>query len=227
VESTRARPHADPSEVAGDRRGGSAGAVPEAEASAARRDDLGQIIQSIGPKIRHLRQLKGLSLQQLGERSDISAAAIHKIERNGMVPTITTLMKLAVALNRPVSYFVEEDTTGTDGPIVVVRAGQRRPVFTSKQGLELESIAGPYGRFFMAGAAAHVEPLADSGERPMEHPGEELVYLLEGELEFEVDDHTVRLSTGDSLHFRTDRPHRWRNPQRRPARAIWMALRPM
>ena len=37
-------------------------------------------------------------MQQLGERSDISAAAIHKIERNGMVPTITTLMKLAVAL---------------------------------------------------------------------------------------------------------------------------------
>src|SRR5687768_11776718 len=71
------------------------------DATPAKRDDLGQIVQSIGPKIRRLRQLKGLSLQQLGERSDISAAAIHKIERNGMVPTITTLMKLAVALNRP------------------------------------------------------------------------------------------------------------------------------
>ena len=43
----------------------------------AKQDELGQIIQSIGPKIRQLRQLKGLSLQQLGERSDISAAAIH------------------------------------------------------------------------------------------------------------------------------------------------------
>jgi len=54
------------------------------DAVPAKRDDLGQIVQSIGPKIRRLRQLKGLSLQQLGERSDISAAAIHKIERNGM-----------------------------------------------------------------------------------------------------------------------------------------------
>jgi transcriptional regulator with XRE-family HTH domain len=195
-------------------------------ASAGRDDQLGQIIESIGPKVRHLRQLKGLSLQQLGERSDISAAAIHKIERNGMVPTITTLMKLAVALNRPLSYFVEEDTTA-DGPVVFIPAGERKPVFTSKAGLELRSITGPYGRFFMAGAAARVQPLADSGEKPMEHPGEELVFLLEGALELEVDGETYRLSAGDSLHFRTDRPHRWRNPRQQEARAVWMALRPM
>jgi quercetin dioxygenase-like cupin family protein len=61
----------------------------------------------------------------------------------------------------------------------------------------------------------------------MEHPGEELVHLLEGELEFQVDDETVLLAPGDSLHFRTDRPHRWRNPGRKPARAVWMALRPL
>jgi len=197
-----------------------------ASASARRNDQLGQIIESIGPKIRHLRQLKGLSLQQLGERSDISAAAIHKIERNGMVPTITTLMKLAVALNRPVSYFVEEDVTA-DGPVVLTRANERKPVFTSKAGLELRSVTGPYGRFFMAGAAARIEPLADSGEKPMEHPGEELVFVLHGALEFEVDGETFRLSSGDSLHFRTDRPHRWRNPRQQEARAVWMALRPM
>jgi transcriptional regulator with XRE-family HTH domain len=229
VESTKARVDTDATATSRARRSSPAAEVaapPEPEALGAKQDELGQIIQSIGPKVRQLRQLKGLSLQQLGERSDISAAAIHKIERNGMVPTITTLMKLAVALNRPVSYFVDEDTS-SDSPVVLVRADQQRPVFTSKQGLELRSISGPYGRFFMAGAAARLDPLADSGERPMEHPGEELVHLLEGELEFEVDDETVLLAPGDSLHFRTDRPHRWRNPGRRPARAIWMALRPM
>jgi transcriptional regulator with XRE-family HTH domain len=196
------------------------------DAAPTKRDDLGQIVQSIGPKIRRLRQLKGLSLQQLGERSDISAAAIHKIERNGMVPTITTLMKLAVALNRPLSYFVDEDTN-TDSPVVFIGAGERRSVFTSKAGLELNSITGPYGRFFLAGASASIEPEAHSGGKAMEHPGEELVHLLEGKLEFEVDGETFSLSPGDSLHFRTDRPHRWRNPARQPARAVWMALRPM
>ena len=39
-------------------------------------------------------------------------------------------------------HFVDEDTS-SDSPVVLVRADQRRPVFTSKQGLELRSISGP------------------------------------------------------------------------------------
>jgi transcriptional regulator with XRE-family HTH domain len=184
-----------------------------------------EVIAAIGPKIRHLRQRKGLSLQQLAERSGVSPAAIHKIERNGMVPTITTLMKLAGALNRSVGYFVEEEED-RDRPAVLIRASSRKPVFTSKEGLELRSISGPYGRFFLAGAMASVAPGASSGPQPMEHLGEELVYVLSGSLTFEVAGEDFVVRRGDALHLRTDRPHRWCNPGTVPARAIWMALRP-
>lgn len=186
---------------------------------------LDQIVASIGPKVRELRLQKGLSLQQLADRSGVSAAAIHKVERNGMVPTITTLMKLAGALNRSVSYFVEEDND-VDKVAALVRHDERKPVFTSRAGLTLENISGPYGRFFVAGAWAMVEASADSGSKPMEHPGEELVYVMAGSLEFEVDGDWYQVGPGDSLHFRTDRPHRWRNPSSRPAQALWIALRP-
>ena len=50
-----------------------------------------EIVNMIGPKIAALRKAQGLSLQQLANSSDVSAAAIHKIERSGMVPTVTTL----------------------------------------------------------------------------------------------------------------------------------------
>jgi transcriptional regulator with XRE-family HTH domain len=181
------------------------------------------VIAGIGPKIRYLRQRQGLSLQKLGERAGVSAAAIHKIERDGMVPTIATLMKIAVALNRPVAYFVEE---AHESPAAVfTRAGEREEVFTSKQGLVLESISGSYGNFFVASAIATIEPGACSGDAPMEHPGEELVYLLQGRFHIEVDYERFLLSPGDALHFRTDRPHRWNNPGPEIARAVWIALR--
>lgn len=183
---------------------------------------IGEVVEGIGPKIRQLRRQYNLSLQQLAERSGVSAAAIHKIERSGMVPTVATLMKLALALKRPVSYFVEEEPAR---PAVLVRAGARKPVFTSKQGIGLEGISGPYSRFFMAGAFATVEPGADSGRKPMEHPGEELVYLLDGSLWFRIEEEEFCLEPGDTLHFRTDRPHRWANPSTEPARAIWLSLR--
>jgi transcriptional regulator with XRE-family HTH domain len=181
------------------------------------------VITAIGPKIRQLRKEKDFSLQQLAERSGVSAAAIHKIERNGMVPTIATLMKIAGALNRSVAYFVEEPEEAK--PVIFTPAEERRAVFTSKEGLELRGISGPYGRFFMAGAIATVEPGAVSGPKPMEHPGEELLLLLSGTLKFDIEGDQYELSRGDALHFRTDRPHRWANPGKRPAQAAWMALR--
>jgi transcriptional regulator with XRE-family HTH domain len=202
------------------------GAAETAEAPEEDVSSLHRIVSSIGPKLRDLRLQRGLSLQQLAERADVSAAAIHKIERSGMVPTITTLLKLAGALNRSVTYFVDEETE-QNGPVVMVRSDERRIVFTSHLGIDLAGISGPYGRFFLAGAVATVDPGASSGAHAMNHPGEELVFVLEGSLEFDVDGQAYRLAQGDSVHFRTDRPHRWKNPGKRPARAVWMALRPV
>src|SRR5258708_31527645 len=71
--------------------------------------NLERIVGSIGLKVFSLRKRMGLSLQQLGERSDVSSAAIHKIEQGGMVPTITTLLKVAGALGRSVYYFVQHE----------------------------------------------------------------------------------------------------------------------
>ena len=183
------------------------------------------IVSGIGPKVRALRKQAGLSLQQLAELSNVSAAAIHKIEQSGMVPTITTLLKIAGALGRPVSYFVDESDAASD-PTVFTPADLDRPIYTSHTGIDLAGISGPYGRFYLAGARATVLPGASSGERAMEHPGEELVYLLEGALEFVVNEQCYRLEPGDSLHFRTVQPHFWRNPGSRDAVALWMALRP-
>jgi transcriptional regulator with XRE-family HTH domain len=186
---------------------------------------LQQIVSSIGPKLRELRVQRGLSLQQLADRAEVSAAAIHKIERSGMVPTITTLLKIAGALNRPVSYFVNEDQT-ENRPVAFIPADARRPVFTAHQGIDLAGISGPYGRFFMAGAVSEIQPGANSGHRAMEHPGEELVLVIDGVFELDVDGERFLLEEGDALHFRTDRPHRWHNPGDTPTKAIWLALRP-
>jgi transcriptional regulator with XRE-family HTH domain len=187
--------------------------------------ELQRIVGSIGLKVFSLRKRMGLSLQQLGERSDVSAAAIHKIEQGGMVPTITTLLKIAGALGRPVSYFVEEDI-GRDDVAVLTPPDEDRPVYTSHKGIALNSISGPYGRFLLAGARATVAPGATSGRKPMQHPGEELVHVIDGLLEFTVTGQLYQVGVGSTLHFRGDQPHTWRNPGSTEAHAVWMALRP-
>ena len=182
------------------------------------------VVSGIGPKIKVLRKQNGYSLQALADRADVSAATIHKIEQNGMVPTISTLLKIASALDRPVSYFVEGD--GEKPPTVVTTANDRSPIYTSHAGIDLAGIGGPYGEFLLAGAVATVVPGASSGTKPMQHAGEELLLVLSGAFEFEVGDVVHQLGPGDALHFRTQQPHIWRNPGTGDATIVWLALRP-
>ena len=129
-----------------------------------------------------------------------------------------------LASARTVAHSVDEERERRSA--TVIRAGERGPVYTSKAGLVLEDVAGRYGDFRMAGAEARVEPLATSGPEPMRHPGEELVYLLEGRMRFTVDGEEVDLGPGDSIHFRTDRPHTWHNPSsEQAALAVWLVVR--
>ncbi len=182
------------------------------------------IVSSIGPKLRQLRQQQRLSLQKLAVKADVSAAAIHKIERNDMVPTITTLLKIAAALEQPVGYFIDHDG---DPPqlAMMTPADQRTEVFTPHEGLHLAGISGPYAQFRGAAAVATVDPGAGSGEKLLTHPGEELIYVTEGAMVVDIAGNRFDLGAGDSLHFIGDQPHHWSNEGSTPARAIWFALR--
>ena len=188
-------------------------------------DTLTAVVNSIGPKIRRLRKQWNLSLQQLADRSNVSTAAIHKVEQGTMVPTITTLLKLAAAFEHPVSYFVDEEQE-SPSYVVFTPAAQRRSIYTPHEGLTLGGISGSYGQYFVATAIAEVEPGADSGESPLRHGGEELIHMLSGRLDVDVGDHRFQLRRGDSIHFRADYEHRWSNPTRNTTRAVWTALRP-
>ena len=120
-----------------------------------------EIVSLIGPKLHALRTAQRHSLQQLAVLSDVSAAAIHKIERNGMVPTITTLLKLGAALGVPVSYFVEEDEQPPE-PVHFTPADRRPSVYTPHHGLALAGITGSYRQFQTAAAVATVTPGASA-----------------------------------------------------------------
>lgn len=192
--------------------------------SVRKEEHLEEIVSSIGPKVKRLRQEQRLSLQQLAVKAEVSAAAIHKIERNDMVPTITTLLKVATALDRPVTYFVER-AGGQPEPVAFTPASERPTVFTPHAGLDLAGVSGPYAPFRSAAALATVEPGADSGDRPLVHAGEELVFTLEGTLVFDIADRRYEVGSGDALHFMGDQPHHWANEGATEARALWIALR--
>ncbi|MEZ4546633.1 MAG: helix-turn-helix transcriptional regulator [Thermodesulfobacteriota bacterium] len=93
------------------------------------KNQIDHMVSKAGKKIKTLRTEKSMSLKDLSERSGISAAAIHKIESNGIIPTITTMMKISDALGKKVSHFieeVEEERTWSSSP------AEAEPILTFK-----------------------------------------------------------------------------------------------
>jgi transcriptional regulator with XRE-family HTH domain len=187
-------------------------------------EQVNKIISKVGQKISGLRRAQGYSLQQLAARSDVSAPAIHKIERSGMVPTITTLLKLSAALGVPVNYFVQEDDNPPE-PVHYTSSNDHHPVYTPHKGLDLSGITGPYQQFKTAAAVAQMKPGATSGGKLLTHPGEELVHVTSGEVLFNVGGQDFILKVSDSLHFSGEVPHKWANVTDEPAELIWVVLR--
>lgn len=159
------------------------------------------VVDAIGPKVRALRRERGLTLQQLAHAADVSAASVHKVERGDMVPTVTTLLKIAGALEVPIRHFVEESDAG---PLAV------RSRWRGTGAADAVTVTGPAERFRSTGTVLRLAPGAE--HRPARRAGECLLVVLDGRVTVSVADESYDLEAGEALHFPTRHDHRWANP---------------
>lgn len=167
---------------------------------------------TLGNKIRNVRTERGLSQRELAARAGLSANAISLIERDENSPSVATLQSLAAALNIKISYFFEDEQPGE---ILLIRAGQR-PALTS-EGVRIEGVGAHLVNQELEPFVVHLAPQSGSGQRVVVHTGHELVYCLEGEIEYKIDGSAYRLVPGDLLLFEAHLPHSWLNPTEEPA----------
>lgn len=167
------------------------------------------VVGAIGPKVRALRLERGLTLQQLAQAAEVSTASVHKVERGDMVPTVTTLLKIAGALGAPVRHFVEDD--GAIATAVHTRFGDRLaagPV----------TITGSPDRFRARGTAVRLAP-GEERAAPR-RAGETLLVVLSGRLDVEVAAERYVVDTGEALHFPSGMEQRFLNRDTVPAAAV-------
>jgi len=179
---------------------------------------------NLGQKIKNLRQKKGLSLQQVAEKASLSEPVLMQIEGEVVAPPVATLLKIARAMNVNIGYFFQEQDA--EKRAVVVPKSDRKRVFRrihedpSKVGYYYESLAYPK-------ADKHMEPFHVTFEVKgkedlifLTHKGEEFIYVLDGQLEFNYENEIYSLSPGDSLYFDSTLPHAFRAVGKKQATAI-------
>ncbi|HEX9675652.1 MAG TPA: XRE family transcriptional regulator [Anaerolineales bacterium] len=162
----------------------------------------------VGETIRELRKARGLSLRALARASNLSANALSVLERGLSSPSVSTLYRLAEALEIPISRLFQVEKKRA--AIVHCRAAERTRVSIPRglwEGLGGEVFDGPVEPLVLT-----LESGSSSGPDVMAHGGHEFIYCLRGRIEYQVDGEGYLLDPGDSLLFRAYRRHRWRNP---------------
>lgn len=162
----------------------------------------------VGSRVEVLRTDRGLSMRALAELCDLSPNTISLIERGISSPSVSTLHRLATALDVPITAFFEELREPVE--LILSRAGERQQ--TTSAGASLEGLGAGLDGQTMDSFVVGLKPGADSGPGSIVHPGHELIYCLQGHLEYEVDGRSHQLAEGDALFFDARLAHRWSNP---------------
>ncbi len=178
--------------------------LPEAAAQ----DDDG-IGQRVARNLQRLRSKRQLSLDALARASGVSRAMLAQIESGRSVPSIRVLCKIAGGLKVSVAAFLEQ------------RECEGVSLLPARDSKRLVSASGAFvSRALYPHDATHhaefyelrISPLGE--EHSQGHgPGvRENLVVAQGALEISVNEERFLLSTGDSIVFYADQPHRYRNP---------------
>lgn len=164
---------------------------------------------AIGRQLRAFRRQKGMTGADLARLTGISVGMLSKIENGQTSPSLTTLQALAQALSVPLTSFFrgfEEHR-----PAVHTKAGEG--VETERQGTRAGHQYNLLGHLGSNAGGVMVEPylitLTEESDRfpAFQHDGIELIFMLEGEVDYRHGDTVYPLKPGDTLFFDADAPH--------------------
>lgn len=154
---------------------------------------------AIGARLRQRRKVRGLSLQVVAGRADVSIGLLSQIERGLTMPSVHSLSAICNALEMPVSWLF--DPGGNPQERYVVRAHQRRVLDLGAKGMRKELMT-PDDITGIQMMRLIIQPGGSTGDTPYCHEtGAKCGTVLNGTLGLEIDGRTVLLKPGDSFAF--------------------------
>ncbi len=177
--------------------------------------------QSLGDRLARLRAERRLTLKELSERAGIPVSTLSKVQNHQATLTYGNLQKLARGLNVNIAELFDD---GPQSP----KSG-RRSIMRQGQGAvhnvdtyKVEVLASDLLNKTMHPGILQAPPAGpqDPG-RLARHPGEEFLYVLDGEIILYSEDYKpVELKAGDSAYLDSLSGHRFVSKGRKSARLL-------
>ncbi|MCA1829932.1 MAG: XRE family transcriptional regulator [Actinobacteria bacterium] len=165
----------------------------------------------VGPRIRALREARGLSLRDLAARASVSAPMLSQVERGDTSPTLAVAAKIAGGLEMSLSQLLRLDEAAH---VTIVRRSERRAVRRNGHRIEYATPDLPGQRASVTVHRLKTRARTGGAGSPTLHaPGSrETVIVQSGALVIVIDGARHELDDGDAVTFDADLPHHFENP---------------
>lgn len=174
---------------------------------------------SIGKKILELRQKKKLTLRQLSKLSGCSLGFLSQVERDLVSPTVSSLKKIADALDVNMMFFFDDPHSSQK---IVVKRNERNKMVNPSSKVTYELLRPQFSETELEALYMYLKPGAYSGKDSHSHHGEEFVIVLKGQLEITVENEKFFLEEGDSALYKSNHPHSWKNHSEETTEVLWI-----
>lgn len=148
----------------------------------------------VGPRLRSARMAKGLTLQQLSSRAEMSPSTLSRLESGKRQATLDLLLPLTKCLGLSLDDLVasetedpriRRDSVRRDGMVITPLASEASPTQTYRIRFAPE----------------------DTVPEPRIHDGYEWLYVLSGSLRLRLGQRDIVLTSGEAAEFDTRVPH--------------------
>lgn len=173
---------------------------------------------ALGATIREARQER-YSVKALSRIAGVSAGLISQIERGVGNPSMTTLTRLAYALDLSIGSFFEPDPPNDEGDLHVVTPDSRKRLILPGPSLEYQLLT-PNLQGTIGMVKTLIRPSFDNRPEPFRHEGEEIVHLVAGTLGVRIAGAEYTMRVGDTITYDCGQPHAWFNLHDDPAEVI-------
>ncbi len=181
------------------------------------------VTAAVAEHVRAFRQARGWSLDELSGRSGVSKGMVVQIEAARTNPSVGTLTRIADAFGVTVARLLEP---AADRTVRVTAAADAPMLWRGGYGGFGRLLGGLNEPDFVELWEWRLSP-HDRHESPDHAPGtRELLHVLVGELTVSVDGNDHLVQAGETIEFRADRAHGYRNDGDQPVRLLMVIAMP-
>lgn len=180
--------------------------------------------RKIGHRIKALRTRQGVTLKELAKGTGLTTSFLSQLERNLASPSISSLEKIAEALNTTVGYFFEGEERKE---LIFIRKNKAKKFIDEERKISSETLASRLLNIKMQPFIFTLGIGAELTKEFIKPRGEKFGMVLEGRIEFFIGEEKLIFEEGDSIYCAyTQELQKATNIGETEAKLLWIVFMP-